>query len=203
MEELLNKALLVQKQTKKYSFANATVIAISTILFFDYGALAGSYRQDSKMPKCQNNLGEAVVFINGNSDKQKPAAGMAKRDENGQPIVVRFNYESAPVELQQFIDFHECAHHQTGDLEQPHPPQNSPKHMMKESIADCIAALRMRKSEEILLIEALLELKKAMSALGFPLTSIKSRELNISNCFKNKISTKLYISKVLKKRGFE
>ena len=72
MEELLNKALLVQKQTKKYCFANATVIAISTILFFDYGALAGSYRQDSKMPKCQNNLGEAVVFINGNSDKQKP-----------------------------------------------------------------------------------------------------------------------------------
>ena len=99
-------------------------------------------------------------------------------------------------------DFHECAHHQTGDLEQPHPPQNSPKHMMKESIADCIAALRMRESEEML-IEALLELKKAMSALGFPLTSIKSRELNISNCFKKKISTKLYISKVLKKRGFE
>ncbi len=73
---------------------------------------------------------------------------------------------------------------------------------MKESIADCIAALRMRESEEML-IEALLELKKAMSALGFPLTSIKSRELNISNCFKKKISTKLYISKVLKKRGFE
>ena len=75
--------------------------------------------------------------------------------------------------------------------------------MMKESIADCIAALRMRESGEILIIEALLELKKAMSTLGFPLTSIKSRELNISNCFKKKISTKLYISEVLKKREFE
>ncbi len=29
MEELLNKALLVQKQTKKYCFENAAVIAIS------------------------------------------------------------------------------------------------------------------------------------------------------------------------------
>jgi hypothetical protein len=76
MKELLNKALLFQKQTKKYCIANAAVIAISTILFFDYGALAGSCKQDSKMPKCLNNLGEAVVFINGNSDRQKPAAGM-------------------------------------------------------------------------------------------------------------------------------
>ena len=125
MKELLNKALIFQKQTKKYCISNAAVIAISTILVFDYGALAGSYKQDSKMSKCHNNLGEAVVFINGNSDRQKPAAGMAKRDGKGQPIVVRFNYDNAPSELQQFIDSHECAHHQTGDLENKPPQQNS------------------------------------------------------------------------------
>ena len=65
--------------------------------------------------------------------------------------------------------------------------------MMKESIADYMVALRMRESGEIIMIEALLELKKAMSALGFPLTSIKSRELNISNCFKKNINKTLYI----------
>ena len=206
MEELLNKALLVQKQTKKYCFANATVIAISTILFFDYGALAGSYRQDSKMPKCQNNLGEAVVFINGNSDKQKPAAGMAKRDENGQPIVVRFNYESAPVELQQFIDFHECAHHQVGDIDRPHPPRNSYEHLMNESIADCIAILRFRDDEESTYesYENLIaSLEKDMENIGFPVISISSRMSNISNCYKDYGSANSFISGVLAKRGLE
>ena len=102
MAELLNKALIDQKQTKKDYLVNAAVIAIFTILFFDYGALAGSYKQDPDIPKCLNNLGETVIFINGNSNGQKFAAGMAKRDESGQPIVYRFNYESAQVEIQQF-----------------------------------------------------------------------------------------------------
>ena len=206
MEELLNKALLVQKQTKKYYFANATVIAISTILFFDYGALAGSYKQDSKMTKCQNNLGEVVVFINGNSDKQKPAAGMAKRDENGQPIVVRFNYESAPVELQQFIDFHECAHHQVGDIDRPHPPRNSYEHLMNESIADCIAILRFRDDEESTYesYENLIaSFEKYMENIGFPVISISSRMSNISNCYKDYESANSFIFGVLAKRGLE
>ena len=47
-----------------------------------------------------------------------------------------------------FIDFHECAHHQTGDLEKKPPEQNSLEYMMKESIADCVAAIRM-KSDNI------------------------------------------------------
>ena len=206
MEELLNKALLVQKKTKKYCFANAAVIAISTILFFDYGALAGSYKQDSKMTKCQNNLGEVVVFINGNSDKQKSAAGMAKRDENGQPIVVRFNYESAPVELQQFIDFHECAHHQVGDIDRPHPPRNSYEHLMNESIADCIAILRFRDDEESTYesYENLIaSLEKDMKNIGFPVISISSRISNISNCYKDYESAKSFISGVLEKRSLE
>ena len=206
MEELLNKALLVQKQTKKYCISHAAVIAISTILFFDYGALAGSYKQDLKMPKCQNNLGEDVVFINGSSDKQKPAAGMAKRDENGQPIVVRFNYESAPVELQQFIDFHECAHHQVGDIDRPHPPRNSYEHLMNESIADCIAILRFRDDEESTYesYENLIaSLEKDMKNIGFPVISISSRMSNISNCYKDYESAKSFISGVLEKRSLE
>ena len=144
-------------------------------------------------PSCVNNKGINVQFQNLSSKLGKFSAGVAKRNKKTGPIIYRLNYEKSPKALQIFIDLHECAHHQTGDLEQSHPPQNSPKHMMKESIADCIAALRMRESEEML-IEALLELKKAMSALGFPLTSIKSRELNISNCFKKKnINKTLYI----------
>ena len=206
MEELLNKALLVQKQTKKYCFENAAVIAISTILFFDYGALAGSYKQDSKMPKCLNNLGETVIFINGNSNGQKFAAGMAKRDENGQPIVVRFNYESAQVEIQQFIDFHECAHHQVGDIDRPHPPRNSYEHLMNESIADCIAILRFRDDEESTYesYENLIaSLEKDMKNIGFPVISISSRMSNISNCYKDYESAKSFISGVLEKRSLE
>ena len=206
MKELLNKALIFQKQTKKYCISNAAVIAISTILVFDYGALAGSYKQDSKMPKCLNNLGEAVVFINGNSDRQKPAAGMAKRDENGQPIVVRFNYENAPVELQQFIDFHECAHHQVGDIDRPHPPRNSYEHLMNESIADCIAILRFRDDEESTYesYENLIaSLEKDMENIGFPVISISSRMSNISNCYKDYESANSFISGVLEKRSLE
>ena len=206
MKELLNKALIFQKQTKKYCISNAAVIAISTILVFDYGALAGSYKQDSKMSKCLNNLGEAVVFINGNSDRQKPAAGMAKRDEKGQPVVVRFNYENAPIELQQFIDFHECAHHQVGDIDRPHPPRNSYEHLMNESIADCIAILRVRDEEESTYesYENLItSLEKDMKHVGFPPISISSRISNISNCYKNYGSVKSFIAGVIEKRGLE
>ena len=147
-----------------------------------------------------------MVFINGNSDKQKPAAGMAKRDENGQPIVVQFNYESAPVELQQFIDFHECAHHQVGDIDRPHPPRNSYEHLMNESIADCIAILRFRDDEESTYesYENLIaSLEKDMENIGFPVISISSRMSNISNCYKDYGSANSFISGVLAKRGLE
>ena len=206
MEKLQNKALLVLKKTKKYCFANAAVIVISTILFFDYGALAGSYKQDPDIPKCLNNLGETVIFINGKSDGQKFAAGMAKKDENGQPIVVRFDYESAPVEIQQFIDFHECAHHQVGDIDRPHPPRNSYEHLMNESIADCIAILRFRDDEESTYesYENLIaSLEKDMENIGFPVISISSRMSNISNCYKDYESANSFISGVLEKRSLE
>ena len=206
MEKLQNKALLALKKTKKYCFANAAVIVISTILFFDYGALAGSYKQDPDTPKCLNNLGETVIFINGKSDGQKFAAGMAKKDENGQPIVVRFNYENAPVEIQQFIDFHECAHHQVGDVDRPHPPRNSYKHLMNESIADCVAILRFiddEKSTYESYENLIFSLEKDVNNIGFPVISISSRISNISNCHKNYGSVKSFIAGVLEKGGLE
>ena len=95
-------------------------------------------------PACQNNKGEPVRFENQMSPKAKSAAGMARRDDKGVPVIYRFAYAKSPQSLQKFIDRHECAHHQTGDIDRPHPPRNSPDHMMNESIADCIAILRMR-----------------------------------------------------------
>jgi hypothetical protein len=95
-------------------------------------------------PACQNNKGEPVRFENQISPKAKSAAGMARRDDKGVPVIYRFAYAKSPQSLQKFIDRHECAHHQTGDIDRPHPPRNSPDHMMNESIADCIAILRMR-----------------------------------------------------------
>jgi|TARA_B110000483_G_scaffold206252_1_gene250444 hypothetical protein len=157
-------------------------------------------------PLCINNKGKIVQFQNLSSKSGMFSAGVAKRNEEGKPMVYRFNFEKSPKALQIFIDFHECAHHQTGDLEKPHPPQNSPEHMMKESIADCIAAIRIReknKNGKTLIVNALFELKKTMSILNFPISSIKSRELNIKNCFKKKISSKIFIFNVLKKRGLK
>ena len=156
-------------------------------------------------PSCSNNRGEIVQFQNLSSKLRIFSAGVAKRNQKGKPMVYRFNYEKSPKALQIFIDLHECAHHQTGDLDQPHPPQNSSEHMMKESIADCISALRMReenKNGKSLIIDALFELKKTMSILSFPISSIKSRELNIKNCFKKNISSKLFILGVLKKKHY-
>ena len=131
---------------------------------------------------------------------------MAKRDEKGQPIVVRFNYENASIELQQFIDFHECAHHQVGDIDRPHPPRNSYEHLMNESIADCIAILRFRDDEESTYesYENLIaSLEKDMENIGFPVISISSRMSNSSNCYKDYESANSFISSVLEKRSLE
>jgi hypothetical protein len=68
---------------------------------------------------------------------------------------------------------------QTGDVERSHLPQNNPLQMMNESIADCIATLCIRDEEkngEALIKDALLELKKTMSSLGFPGSSFNSRK---------------------------
>ena len=65
---------------------------------------------------CLNNLGENVVFENINNGQAEVAAAMVKRDKRGNPVVYRFNYKYSPQPLQHFMDLHECAHHQNGDV---------------------------------------------------------------------------------------
>ena len=78
--------------------------------------------------------------------------------------------------------------------------------MMKESIADCVAAIRIKSDKingKILMKEVLVELKKDMTNIGFPKSTIESRELNIVKCFEKDISLSTYIDNVLHKRNLK
>jgi hypothetical protein len=187
-----------------------TLIYLFTIFFnFQYFANSQSLEIEykiSKPPLCTNNNGKNVYFKNLNSKTGMFPAGVAKKDINGLPVIYRFNYQKAPKSLQIFIDFHECAHHQTGDLEKKPPQQNSFEYMMKESIADCVAAIRIKSDTingKILMKEVLVELKKDMTTIGFPKSTIESRKLNIVKCFKKDISLSTYIDNVLHKRNLK
>ncbi len=155
-------------------------------------------------PPCTNNKGETVRFIDSGGARAGLAAGMARRDGHGEPVVLRSNYAAAPPEFQSFIDRHECAHHQTGDVDRPHPVRNGPEHLMNESIADCIAILRLRDEngydrEAFDRIAA--AIRNDMAKIGFPEISISSRTSNIENCFAKKRAPQDLIDRVLKKRG--
>jgi hypothetical protein len=154
-------------------------------------------------PSCKNNLGEKVFFRDVNNEQANSAAGMAKRDDTGTPIVYRFAYQHSPKSLQQFIDLHECAHHQTGDVDLPHPPRNSFEHMMNESIADCIATLRIRdeinRGEDVV-FRAVEQLMQDMIKIGFPAMTIESRKANILNCLQKNETADAFIDGVLTHR---
>ena len=155
-------------------------------------------------PACQNNKGEPVRFENRISPKAKSAAGMARRDDKGVPVIYRFAYAKSPQSLQKFIDRHECAHHQTGDIDRPHPPRNSPDHMMNESIADCIAILRMRDEStdsQAQIKNVTIALTQAMDAVGFPPSTIDSRISNIDNCAQKDSTAAEFIKAVLDHRA--
>jgi hypothetical protein len=155
-------------------------------------------------PACQNNKGETVRFENRISPKAKSAAGMARRDDKGVPVIYRFAYAKSPQSLQKFIDRHECAHHQTGDIDRPHPPRNSPDHMMNESIADCIAILRMRDEttdSQTQIKNVTHVLRQAMDAVGFPPSTIDSRISNIDNCAQKDSTAAEFIKAVLDHRA--
>ena len=157
-------------------------------------------------PACLNNKGEAVVFRDVKNQGPQSAAGMANRDENGVPVVYRFNYHTSPQALQRFIDLHECAHHQTGDVDLPHPPRNSQAHLMNESIADCIAALRIRDEfddGQDIMAAASAELRSAMQAIGFPDITVESRISNITNCFQKAETATAFTDGVLEHRGLK
>ena len=176
------------------AFATCTALAQETTPSFEIAS----------PPACQNNKGEPVRFENQISPKAKSAAGMARRDDKGVPVIYRFAYAKSPQSLQKFIDRHECAHHQTGDIDRPHPPRNSPDHMMNESIADCIAILRMR--DETIDSQAQIKnlttaLRQAMDAFGFPPSTIDSRISNIDNCAQKDTTAVQFIKAVLDHRA--
>lgn len=155
-------------------------------------------------PICQNNLGETVSFQNRSSEAGHVAAGMANRAPDGTPFVFRMNYQAASPAFQTFVDRHECAHHQTGDVDRPHPPRNSPAHLMNESIADCVAILRLREEwgdDQSEYAQVLAGLRTAMTAVGFPQISTDSRVQNIENCYRNYGSAAAFVEGVLSERG--
>lgn len=184
------------------SFETMLIIALATC-----AALAQETTPSFEIaspPACQNNKGETVRFENRISPKAKSAAGMARRDDKGVPVIYRFAYAKSPQSLQKFIDRHECAHHQTGDIDRPHPPRNSPDHMMNESIADCIAILRMRDEttdSQTQIKNVTHVLRQAMDAVGFPPNTIDSRISNIDNCAQKDSTAAEFIKVVLDHRA--
>lgn len=155
-------------------------------------------------PACANNKGEVVQFVDAAKGRAGMAAGMARRNEDGKPVVLRSNFASAPPVFQGFIDRHECAHHQTGDVDLPHPPRNGPEHLMNESISDCIAILRLRDEEgydQSGLKRVLDALRGEMEKIGFPEISITSRSSNIANCFGRPGTAQEFVDKILERRG--
>jgi len=192
---------------KMIDLINSKKLIVLLILFLSYPSWASNHTSSFEItepPICTNNNGEIVIFTNIENSNAPSAAGMANRDKDGLPVVNRFSYQKSPEALQRFIDLHECAHHQTGDIDLPHPPRNSPAHMMNESISDCIATLRIRdeyEEGESILKLAISELETAMTEIGFPSSSVGSRISNISNCFEKTETAQEFIDGVLEFRG--
>ncbi len=141
------------------------------------------------------------MFISRPTTEGQVAAGMANRDKNRNPVIYRVNYEKATPAFQKFVDFHECAHHQVGHVDQPHPPRNSFEHLMNESIADCVAILRVREEANDSFSAVIDGLEAAMTLVGFPKISTDSRISNVTNCYENYGSSDEFIKGVLDQAG--
>ncbi len=188
------------------------VVAIGSILVMAVLIGSADAQQDTvaratdvaPVPVCSNNKGEQVQFTTTDRGRPGLAVGMAIRDANGKPVVMRSNFPNAPLEFQQFIDRHECAHHQTGDVDRPHPPRNGPEHLMNEAVSDCVAIRRLRDEEGFdnkAFGKVTATLRTDMAKIGFPESSIASRIRNIAGCFKNPASAGDLIRQVLQERG--
>ena len=122
---------------------------------------------------------------------------MANKNRDRTQVVYRMNYDKATPAFQRFVDFHECAHHQVGHVDQPHPPRNSFEHLMNESVADCVAILRVREEANESFDAVIEGLKIAMTLVGFPKSSTDSRISNVTNCYENYGSSAEFIEGVL------
>ena len=101
------------------------------------------------------------------------------------------------------MDLHECAHHQTGDVDLLHPPRNSPDHMMNESIADCIATLRIRAeivTGHNVVRQAVQQLVEDMVKIGFSATTTYSQKSNILNCLEKAEVAEAFFDRILRHR---
>ena len=185
-------------------------IATSFALLSFFTAVSAYAQETSKQykvvepPYCINNKNEQVEFRQRSSGGLQVAAGLAARDVEDKPFVLRLNYTLSPPEFQSFIDRHECAHHQTGDVDRPHPPRNGPEHLLNESISDCIAILRLRDEENYdeAGLEAVTSAMRAdMAKIGFPEISISSRISNTENCYKRDGSPADYIEAIKIRRA--
>ena len=178
---------------------NALILILYSFVFFLYSQKVFAKYEIADPPGCYNNKGEAVKFENMKSKTGKITIGIAKKDILGKPIVYRFNYDKSSKSLQKFVDYHECAHHQTGDLEKTNLAHNGKDYLLREEIADCIAAIRIKSdhlNDKNLIINTLNELKKAMIYIGFDELSIKRRKDNILKCFNKNISLTNYIKDI-------
>ena len=137
-------------------------------------------------PSCSQTTKVSLCrLFHGQGYRAKLAAGMANRDTDGNPVIYRMNYGKATPAFQRFVDFHECAHHQVGHIDQPHPPRNSFEHLMNESVADCVAILRVREEANETYAAVIDGLRTAMTRVGFPKVSTDSRISNVINCYDN------------------
>ena len=179
---------------REYCFS---VLVLALVAVLPRGSLADQTNQVITPPACVNNLGETILFSLRSGSQGGVAAGMANRDADGRPVIFRMNYDKATPAFQRFIDYHECAHHQVGHVDQPHPPRNSYAHLMNESIADCIAILRVREEANDSYDAVIDGLVDAMTRVGFPKVSTDSRLRNIENCYRNYGSSAEFIAGVL------
>jgi len=149
---------------------NALILILYSFVFYLYSQKVFAKYEITDPPGCFNNKGETVKFENMKSNTGKVTIGIAKKDILGKPIVYRFNYDKSSKPLQKFVHYHECAHHQTGDLEKRNLPQNSKDYLLREDIDDCIAAIRMKSdhlNSKNLIIITLKELKKSNEIYWF------------------------------------
>ena len=179
----------------------AVIVIVSMSLNLNAMSKGETFNPVIEPPSCINNHGENVQFVSRATSQSQIAAGMANRSADGKPIIYRMNYENADPAFQRFIDFHECAHHQVGHVDQPHPQRNSYEHLMNESIADCVAILRVREEADESFSAVIESLEDAMTLVGFPKSSTDSRLSNIMNCYQNYGSSTEFIGGVLEKQS--